>query len=314
MVNAIEIRELRKVYPGVTALDGITFDVREKTVHGFLGPNGAGKSTTMRILAGIMAPTSGSAFILGHEAGHEDGEAKKCVGYLPETPPLYPEMTVESFLTFVARLHGLDSRQARTSTDDIIERTVLGNVRRRLIGNLSKGYRQRVGIAQALVSRPKILILDEPTIGLDPNAIQEIRSLILSLKEDHTVLLSTHLLHEVTLTCTDVTIIGKGKILTTGLMADVTRPLSAKSVIFAETLTWNQTNRQKLESLPFVEAVHLVTGDSPYKIKLFLREAGDMRPLIAQAIVEEKMGLLSLYGHHPHLEDIFATLTQGRAQ
>ncbi len=314
MDNAIEIRDLRKVYPGVVALDGITFDVRQKSVHGFLGPNGAGKSTTMRILAGIMAPTSGSAFILGHEAGNDDGEAKKCIGYLPETPPLYPEMSVESFLMFVARLHGLNSRLARISTNEVMERTVLGNVRHRLIGNLSKGYRQRVGIAQALVSRPKILILDEPTIGLDPNAIQEIRGLIISLKEDHTVLLSTHLLHEATLTCTDVTIIDKGKILVTGAMEDVTKPLSAKTVIFAETLNWNEAHRLKLESLPFVESVHLVSADSPYKIKLFLKETTDMRHLIAQTIVEEKMGLLSLYGHHPHLEDVFATLTQGRIQ
>jgi ABC-2 type transport system ATP-binding protein len=208
----IEVTNLTKNYGPYRAVDSVSFSVKKGEVVGFLGPNGAGKTTTMKIITGFMAASSGTAKIAGFDVFEDPIEVKKRIGYLPETPPLYGDMSVESYLKFVAQLKGVPKENLKRLVDRSIEKTDLGSVRRRLIQNLSKGYRQRVGISQALVSDPEVLILDEPTVGLDPRQVAEVRSLIKELAGHHTIVLSTHILPEVQASCQRIIIINKGKI------------------------------------------------------------------------------------------------------
>ena len=212
----IEVRGLTKRYGDITALEGVSFKVERGEVVGFLGLNGAGKTTALRILATYLTPNQGEAVVAGFDTIQEPMEVRRGVGYLPEHPPLYPEDTVREYLRFCAALRKVPRRQRRASVDEAVERCGLEEVAHRLIGNLSKGYRQRVGLAQALVHRPEVLILDEPTIGLDPHQIREIRNLIRSLAESRTVLLSTHILPEVTMTCARAIIIHEGRVAAEG--------------------------------------------------------------------------------------------------
>ena len=207
----IEVAGLTKRYRDRVALDNLTFSLNEGEILGFLGPNGAGKSTTMKILTGFLPPSSGSAKIAGFDVFENPLEVKRRIGYLPETPPLYPEMEVKDYLRFVATIKGVPSRQLKNEVDRVSKLTHVDHVSDRLIQNLSKGYRQRVGIAQALLNSPPLLILDEPTEGLDPTQRAEVRELIKSLSGSHTVILSTHILSEVTVTCRKVLIINQGK-------------------------------------------------------------------------------------------------------
>jgi len=208
----IEVKNLTKRYRDRMAIDGLNFSVNEGEILGFLGPNGAGKTTTMRILTGFLPASEGTAKIAGFDVFEQPMEVKRRLGYLPETPPLYPEMTVRGYLEFVARLKGVPRRQVEQEVDRVSSLTSVKLVLDRVIKNLSKGYRQRVGVAQALLNNPPVLILDEPTEGLDPTQRAEIRSLIRGLAGNHTVILSTHILHEVTMTCEKVLIINQGKI------------------------------------------------------------------------------------------------------
>ena len=207
----IEVKNLTKRYRDRVAVDDLTFSVKEGEILGFLGPNGAGKSTTMKMLTGFLPPSSGSAAIAGFDVFESPMEVKRRIGYLPETPPLYPEMTVRGYLKFVARIKGVAGKQLNAEVDRVAAATGVTQVMDRIIHNLSKGYKQRVGIAQALLNSPPLLILDEPTEGLDPGQRAEIRSLVKGLAGKHTVILSTHILHEVTLTCEKVLIINQGK-------------------------------------------------------------------------------------------------------
>jgi ABC-2 type transport system ATP-binding protein len=208
----IEVQGLTKFYGARKAVDDLTFSVSKGEILGFLGPNGAGKSTTMKILTCFMPATEGRAIVAGFDVFEQPMEVKKRVGYLPETPPVYREMVVKDYLTYVANLHGIRGAGATKAVDTALGKCGLGNVRGRLIGNLSKGYRQRVGIAQAIVTNPAVLILDEPTVGLDPLQIMEIRDLVKSFSGDHTVVLSTHIMQEVQAVCSRVLIINKGRI------------------------------------------------------------------------------------------------------
>lgn len=208
----IEVRELVKEYGDRPAVRGLDFRVDEGEILGFLGPNGAGKTTTMRILTGFLPPTAGTARVAGFDVQDEPEEVRARIGYLPETPPLYPDMTTRAYLAFVARLKGLRGARVKTACERAIERTGLGPVRDRLLGHLSKGFRQRAGIAQAIVHEPPVLILDEPTVGLDPAQIIEIRELIRGLAGDHTVILSTHILPEVASTCEKIAILNEGRL------------------------------------------------------------------------------------------------------
>jgi len=218
----IEVHNLTKRYADFTAVKGISFSIQAGEVVGLLGPNGAGKTTTMRMLTTILAPTSGAAKIGGSDIVQNAAEVREKIGYLPETPPLYPELRVTEYLTFVAKIRGMRAAQIRERVEQMIERCVLKDVSRKLCSQLSRGYRQRVGLAQALIHNPPVIILDEPTSGLDPAQIIEIRNVIAALKGEHTVILSTHILPEVSQTCSKVVIIANGRIVTEGNLAELT--------------------------------------------------------------------------------------------
>ena len=220
----IQVQSLWKRYGSFTAVSGISFQVEKGRILGFLGPNGAGKTTTMRILTGFLSPTAGTVKIDGLDVQEHPMEVRKRIGYLPENPPLYNDMTVQEYVSFCAQLKGVPGGKRREATESAIERCGLGARRTQIIGTLSKGYRQRVGLAQALVHDPPVLILDEPTIGLDPAQIIEIRRLIKNLAGSHTVILSTHILPEVSVTCQDVIIIHDGRIRAADTLANLTRP------------------------------------------------------------------------------------------
>ncbi|MCC6221125.1 MAG: ABC transporter ATP-binding protein [Deltaproteobacteria bacterium] len=222
----IEAIDLAKKYGDLVALKGINFKISAGKVVGLLGPNGAGKTSTMRILTTFLPPTSGTARIAGYDICQEADAVRRCIGYLPETPPLYAEMRVGQYLKFVAKIKGVPAANISSYVDEAIERSAIQSVRERLCGNLSKGFRQRVGLAQALVHKPRVVILDEPTSGLDPAQIIEIRRLISGLCEDHTVILSTHILAEVAQVCTDVIIIANGSIVADGSIEELTREKS----------------------------------------------------------------------------------------
>ena len=221
----IKVEGLTKRYARTVAVDNISFEVEKGTIVGFLGPNGAGKTTTMRVLTCFLPPTAGTASVAGFDVLENPMEVKKRIGYLPETPPLYPEMEVSEYLKFVGQLKGISSADIAKRVDQVVGRCAVGDVRNKLIGKLSKGYRQRVGLAQAIIHNPEVLILDEPTSGLDPKQIIEIRELLKSLAGEHTIILSTHILPEVEHTCERVIIINEGKLVAIDSVANLTNRL-----------------------------------------------------------------------------------------
>src|SRR5439155_1336979 len=229
----IEVENLTKRYGRTTAVDGISFRVQKGEILGFLGPNGAGKTTTMRILTCYLPPTEGTARVAGYDVLQSPLEVKRRVGYIPETPPLYPDMDADGFLDFCAKIKGVPSASRKAKIDEAVEKTRIGDVRRKLIGPLSKGHRQRVGLAQAILANPDVLILDEPTAGLDPKQIIETRELIKSLGGGHTIVLSTHILPEVSMTCGRVVIINKGKVVAEDTPANLTRRLRGAGALRA---------------------------------------------------------------------------------
>src|ERR1700731_773712 len=230
----ITVKELTKRYARNTAVDHISFEVAKGQIVGFLGPNGAGKTTTMRMLTGFLSPTSGGATVAGYDVLEQPLEVKKRIGYLPESPPLYPEMEVHEYLTFVGRLKGIPSSDVARRVNEVSERCAIGDVRTKLISKLSKGYRQRVGLAQAIIHNPEVLILDEPTSGLDPKQINETRDLIKSLAGDHTIILSTHILSEVEQICQQVIIISKGKLVATDTVDNLQNRSRGAESVFVE--------------------------------------------------------------------------------
>jgi ABC-2 type transport system ATP-binding protein len=293
MELAIEIENLSKSYPGRMALDNISFTVKKGSVHGFLGPNGAGKSTTMKILSGLIPETSGRFSVHGK------------VGFLPEHPPVYPNMTVEDYLKFVFSIYS--TKTSVNQIDDVMKKTGLLDVRERLIGNLSKGYQQRVGIAQAIVHSPEIIILDEPTVGLDPVAIADIRSLITELKKDHTILFSSHQLHEVELLCSDITLINKGKISVTGPIDTILNSLKTNMVIKARVQSFSEEMKKKMLASFALDSIE-VSSDSENSNKILrisTKGKSDIRSSLAQFLVEPSIGLLEFVEEKGDLEDLF---------
>jgi len=226
----IEVKSLSKRYGDYSAVSQISFSVNKGEIVGFLGPNGAGKTTTIRMLATYLPPSSGTAIVAGYDILTQSNEVRKRIGYLPETPPLYDEMTVTEYLNFVARIKGVPGKQVRSRVDQAIQKCFLGGVRRRLCQHLSKGFRQRVGLAQAIIHEPEVIILDEPTSGLDPRQIIEIRQLISSLAQNHTVILSTHILPEVTMVCSKVVIISHGRIVLENALSEVVKDKTLEQV------------------------------------------------------------------------------------
>ena len=304
----IEVQHVTKQYGRVKALDDISFSIYKGEIVAFLGPNGAGKTTTMRILTGFMPPTSGTVRIAGFDCLEEPWEVKKQIGYLPETPPLYLELTVREYLTFVGRIKGLGPEQLKERMGVIINQTGLTEVQGRVIGHLSRGYRQRVGLAQALLHNPPVLILDEPTTGLDPNQIIEIRELIKNLAGSHTIILSTHLLAEATAICQKVIIIHRGQIVAIDSPEQLGAKLRQSEILH---LTVKQADPSLLEALGKIPGVIRTShGPSPNTYVLETHIGDDVREELTKLVVTRGSGLLELTTQTVSLEDVFKILTK----
>lgn len=305
----IEVSHLTKAYGPRVAVDDLSFSVKKGEIVGFLGPNGAGKTTTMKILTGFMPATSGEAKVCGYDVLDDPIEVKRNVGYLPETPPVYLEMTVRDYVEYAARLRGVPKSEAASAAATAIEKTAIGDVRERLIGNLSKGYRQRVGLAQAIVHDPQLLILDEPTVGLDPKQIIEIRELIKSLRGNHTVILSSHILPEVTATCDRIIVINKGKVVAEDTIDRLTGDLRRGRSFRLDCQTPHEEGIQAIRSIAGVNEIK--TDGSSLKIEI-ANDAADIRAQILETAVTQKMGALEFAAESVSLEDIFVELTQSK--
>lgn len=301
----VEVVGLTKFYGEVKALEEVTFDVRRGEILGFLGPNGAGKTTTMRILTGFLSPTSGTAKVAGYDVVENSLEVRRLTGYLPETVPLYNEMRVRDYLGYMARIRGVPRRSIRERVDDVVGRCGLTEVADRLIGHLSKGYRQRVGIAQALVHDPQVLILDEPTIGLDPVQVREVRQLIKSMAGERTIILSTHILPEVSMTCERVLIIHKGRIVAEDTPEGLSRRLQQSERILVRLARPPSQPLRAFSQLDGVVRVESV-GDNLFAIET--PPGNDIRERVAEFVVQNGWGLLELRREELTLEDIFVNL------
>src|SRR5262245_59938993 len=308
----LDVSNLTKIYGMRKVVDAVTFAVSKGEILGFLGPNGAGKTTTMRIITGYVPATGGTAKVAGFDVQEQPLEVKRRIGYLPEHPPLYREMLVRPYLDFVARIRGVPRRQIRTRVDRAIERCGLEAVSGRLIGLLSKGYQQRVGLAQAILHEPDLLILDEPTVGLDPSQIREIRSLIKSFAGEHTVILSTHILAEVTMTCHRVMIINEGRI----AAEDTLERLAARGAGMRQVaLRLARPGEGAAEALATVPGVARVQAqeDAPGAYLLEVADGSDAREAIASLVVARGWGLLEMRPLTRSLEDIFIEIIRESA-
>ena len=304
----IDVQQITKRYGQHTAIDRVTFSVAKGEVLAFLGPNGAGKTTTMRILTCFMPPTEGRATVAGFDCLDQPLEVKRRIGYLPETPPVYQELTVDEYLRFVGRLRGLAGAMLTTAMSREIERLGLGSVQHRLIGNLSRGYRQRVGLAQALIHDPPVLILDEPTVGLDPKQIIEIRELIKSLAGSHSVILSTHILPEATAVCQRVVIINSGRIVAEDTPDRLSTRLRHSEKI---ALTLTRAPADVEAQLRQVDGVLQVHANGPAGHFLLETQLGkDVRENLARLTVTSNWGLVELKLISMTLEDVFLKLTR----
>lgn len=307
----IEVKNLVKKYGNHTAVDHLNFTIEEGHVYGFLGPNGAGKSTTMNIMTGYLGATEGEVLINGHDILKEPEEAKKQIGYLPELPPLYMEMTVREYLEFVAELKGIAKNKREESINEVEKMVKIWEVENRLIRNLSKGYRQRVGLAQAVLGFPEIIILDEPSVGLDPKQIIEIRELIRQLAKKHTVILSSHILAEVREVCDYILIISKGKLVASDTPENLERNLGDSDLIEIETKASPDEVRRILETVDGIRSIstkHLENGITWAQIQE--KKNTDIREKVFQAFAQNHQPLLKLNPLQVSLEDVFMELTQ----
>ena len=305
----IEVQHLTKSYGSITAVDDVSFAVERGQILGFLGPNGAGKTTTMRVLTGYMPPTEGTAMVAGFDVFEQPLEAKRRTGYLPETPPLYPEMTVREYLTFVARIKGVPAADRDARIGSSMERTCVVDVADRHCGKLSKGYRGRVGLAQAILHNPEVLILDEPTAGLDPKQIIETRELIKSLADDHTILLSTHILPEVSQTCQRVVIINRGRVVAEDTPDSLTARLRGKETIALQLDTGGADPVTALSAVDGVTRVNVAERDGVATVEIETAQGRDLRRALAKTVVDRGWGLLELRSLRMSLEEIFLDLT-----
>jgi len=306
----IEVEHLTKRYGSVTAVDDVSFKVNKGEILGFLGPNGAGKTTTMRVLTGYMPATNGRAVVAGYDVFDHPIEAKRRTGYLPETPPLYPDMTVREYLEFVAKIKGVAPKDRRERVKSVLERTWIADMAGRECGKLSKGYRQRVGLAQALIHNPEVLILDEPTAALDPKQIIETRRLIKQLAGDHTIILSTHILPEVSQTCQRVVIINKGKVVAIDTPDNLTNRLRGSETMFVHIDGGRVAEaREVLERVAGVARVTPADGAGDGVFEVASAQGHDVRRELARAVVGGGWGLLELRPMRLSLEEIFLSLT-----
>jgi len=311
----ITVKELTKRYARNTAVDHISFEIQKGQIVGFLGPNGAGKTTTMRMLTCFLSPTSGAATVAGFDVLEKPLEVKRCIGYLPEVPPLYPEMRTVEYLAFVGKIKGLRGPELARRINYVLDRCAIADVKDKVLGNLSKGYRQRVGLAQAIIHNPNVLILDEPTAGLDPKQINETRDLIKSLAGDHTIILSTHILPEVEQTCQQVIIINKGKLVATDSVSNLQSRARGATSVVVEVGSRNgaldfEMVKRRLEQVPGVSRVLFKEGRqdrSAFEVEGKSDRA--IRGDLARVIVESGWDLNELRTAAVSLEEIFLQLT-----
>ena len=309
----IEVSHLTKQYGNHLAVDDVSFTVADGQICGLLGPNGAGKSTIMNILTGYLSATSGQVTVAGHPLPEEADAAKACVGYLPEQPPLYPEMTVQEYLTFAAELKGVKKAERKEQVCRAARRTGLETVLPRLIRSLSKGYKQRVGIAQALLGSPRLIILDEPTVGLDPKQIIEIRDLIKSLKQKHTVILSSHILSEVRAVCDYVLIISHGKLVASDTPDNLERLAAGSNSLLMKVKGEKDTIRKDLETIEGVTGVEMSydSDEELWKTKVSIQENVDIREKVFYAMAKANCPIYEMQVKRVSLEDVFLELTEG---
>lgn len=308
----IELRHLTKRYGAHTAVDDLSFTIEKGAVYGLLGPNGAGKTTTMNIMTGCLAPTAGEVLIAGHDIFEEPLAAKRHIGYLPEQPPLYPDMTPREYLAFVARAKGVKLSALAAELDRVMEVTGVTGQVDRLIRSLSKGYRQRVGVAQAILGAPEAVILDEPTVGLDPLQIIEIRKLIRSLGREHTVILSSHMLHEVQTVCDQVLVIHQGRLAASGTPAELETRLSGQAAFAITVKAAVLEAREALESVEGVTEVTAEAGpDGRCALHVAVRAAApDMDERLSFALSDRHIPVLGMTREQATLEDVFLALTR----
>ena len=304
----IEVRNLVKRYGKRCAVDHLSFTVEDGQIFGFLGPNGAGKSTTMNIMTGYLAPSEGEVLVDGHNILEEPEEAKRRIGYLPEQPPLYPDMTVREYLSFAAELKGIAKKDRKENIDKAIALAHLQDAERRLIRNLSKGYRQRVGLAQAILGFPKVIILDEPTVGLDPRQVVEIRDVIRQLAADHTVIISSHILSEIRAICDRVLIIRKGKLVACDTPARLEEALSAGSAIELLAKGSQSAVEAVLDTVPGITD-RSVTAQADGTVRIVLSTETDSREVLFLSFAAAGVPLLELRIRNASLEEIFLDLT-----
>jgi len=306
----IEVENLTKRYGPTLAVSNVSFKVQKGEILGFLGPNGAGKTTTMRIITGFLSASSGRVRVSGFDVSEQPLEVKKRIGYLPENPPVYPDMTVNEYLAFVGRIKGVPRGELKKRIAEVSEKCSVANVSNRQIGRLSKGYRQRVGLAQALIVNPDVLILDEPTAGLDPKQIIETRELIKGLAGQHTVILSTHILPEVSRTCQRVVVINQGKVVAVGAPEELTSRLQGYGTVLIDAEGPAPEIMSKLQSVAGVNLVEpREAAGSRVTLEVHTEKGRDVRADLARAIVESGWGLFELKTSGMSLEDTFLKLT-----
>ena len=308
----IEVKNLVKKYGDHTAVDHLSFTVEKGQIYGFLGPNGAGKSTTMNIMTGYLGATDGEVLINGHDILKEPEAAKKSIGYLPELPPLYMDMTVMEYLKFSAELKKIKKEDREQEIEKALKLVKLADVQDRLIKNLSKGSKQRVGLAQAILGFPEIIILDEPTVGLDPKQIIEIRELIRELAKEHTVILSSHILAEIREVCDYIMIISKGKLVASDTPEHLEELMNGSDTIHIETRAEKETVREILSGLKDIEDVTYTQENEILKAEVKTKERKDIREVIFSAFAEAKCPLLTLQKTTVSLEEVFLELTGGQ--
>ncbi len=307
----IEVKNLVKDYYGNVAVDGLSFTVEEGEIVGFLGPNGAGKSTTMNIITGYLSATEGQVIVNGYDVFEDPEKAKKSIGYLPEQPPLYPDMKVREYLMFVADLKKVKKRERASMIKSIMELTKITDVSEKLIKFLSKGYKQRVGLAAAIVGYPEILILDEPTVGLDPKQIIEIRELIKSLSKKHTILLSSHIMQEIDAVCDKIIIINKGKLIAYDTPANIARVMENSRELHITVCGSEMTVRRALDYVDGIKKLDVrysdATGMSDITIKM--NEGCDVRKNVSEKLMDAKCPIIEMKLHEVSIEEIFLKLT-----
>lgn len=309
----IEVKNLTKRYGNHTAISDLTFTIEKGVIYGFLGPNGAGKSTTMNIITGCLGATEGEVLVDGHSISEEPMLAKKLIGYLPEQPPLYTDMTPLEYLTFVASAKHISRSEQTKQIDGVMDKAGIQEVRNRLIRNLSKGYRQRVGIAQALLGNPEIIILDEPTVGLDPAQIIEIRDLIRLLGKDHTIILSSHILSEVQAVCDSIMIISNGRLVASDTPENLTKLFAGTTTLHLEAKGDLENVRHILSGVERIEDITIGPDDEQDLIVADLKpeEGADIREHVFIAFAEAGIPLLEMKSVRASLEEVFLELTQG---